>query len=192
MPKLPPLDHIPTAVSSLGLTAIRILSPDPALTRSFNYTNTTLILILTIPNLFIPPIAANHSNALRWLYIHIGPFYPQAKIATISVGNYFLSASPPVALSSTSLLPPAIRNIHLALHDLGIRRISGSTSFSFINLVTTAFPPSATEFRPPVSETLIKPLLQFLRDTNSSFLINIFPYNVYRLNSEIPIGFTLF
>jgi len=189
-PKPPPPDHIPTAVSYLGLTAIRILSPNPAITRAFTYTTTTHLR--TIPNPLVPPIAANRSNALRWLYVHVVPFYPRAKIAAISVGNDFLSASPPGSLSSPSVLLSAIRNIHLALRDLGIRRISVSTSFSFISLLTTSFPPSAAEFRPPVSETLIKPLLQFLRDTNSSFLINIFPYNVYRLNSEIPIGFALF
>ncbi|KAF3451156.1 hypothetical protein FNV43_RR07247 [Rhamnella rubrinervis] len=31
-----------------------------------------------------------------------------------------------------------------------------------------------------------------LAETNSSFLVNIYPYNVYRLQSEIQIGYTLF
>ena len=54
------------------------------------------------------------------------------------------------------------------------------------------FPPSAARFQDPVSDDVIRPLLQFLRDTNSSFLINIYPYNLYRLISEIPIAYALF
>lgn len=58
--------------------------------------------------------------------------------------------------------------------------------------MATPFPPSAARFQEAVSETVVRPLLQFLRDTNSSFLVNIYPYNLYRLNSEIPIGYALF
>jgi hypothetical protein len=183
--KQPP-DQVSIALSSLKLTSLRILNPDPTLTRSFTYTNTSLLL--TIPNPLVPPIAANRTIALRWLYLHVVPFYPRARITAISVGDDFLESSP----GCSSFLIPAIRNVHLALRDLGIRRISVSTTFSFINIISTPFPPSAAEFQAPASEDLIKPLLQFLRDTNSSFLINIYPYKLYRLNSEIPIGFALF
>ncbi|KAG2730440.1 hypothetical protein I3760_01G292200 [Carya illinoinensis] len=186
-PKPAPPVHIATAISSLGFNSIRVLNPDPTLTRAFTYTNTTLFL--TIPNPLVKPIASNRSMALRWLYVHVVPFYPRARITTISVGNDFLSASPS---GFYSFLLPAIRNVHLALRNLGIRKISVSTSFSFVNIISTPFPPSSAEFQGLASDNLIKPLLQFLRDTNSSFLINIYPYKVYRLNCEIPIGFALF
>jgi hypothetical protein len=87
---------------------------------------------------------------------------------------------------------PAIRNVSLALRDLGIKKISVSTTFSFVNVITTPFPPSSGTFQEPLGELLIKPLLQFLEDTNSSFLVNLYPYNLYRINSEIPLGFALF
>lgn len=86
-------------------------------------------------------------------------------------------------------LLPAIRNVHLELRHLGIKKISVSTTFSFVNIITT--PPSAT-FQEPLGELIIKPLLQFLDDINSSFLVNLYPYNMYRINSEIPLGFALF
>ncbi|KAM7271440.1 hypothetical protein ACFE04_030654 [Oxalis oulophora] len=86
----------------------------------------------------------------------------------------------------------AIRNLHLSLRELGIHKIAVSSTFSFLDVVTTSFPPSNAEFLQPAGDTIIKPLLQFIEETNSSFLINIYPYNVYRLNSEIPLGFALF
>ncbi|TQD74814.1 hypothetical protein C1H46_039651 [Malus baccata] len=55
-----------------------------------------------------------------------------------------------------------------------------------------AFPPSNAQFQEPAVDTVIRPLLQFLSDTNSSFLINLYPYKLYKMRSEIPIGFPLF
>ncbi|CAN6710132.1 unnamed protein product [Malus baccata var. baccata] len=182
----PAVDHVAHAVSSLGLSALRLDASDPAMVRAFLYSNTSLLL--TIPNQLVPPLAANRSNALRWLYIHVIPFYPRTKISTISVGNDLLESSPKF---STFLLP-AIRNVQLSLKDLGIQKISVSTTFSFINVITTAFPPSNAQFQEPAVDTVIRPLLQFLHDTNSSFLINLYPYNLYKMRSEIPIGFPLF
>ncbi|KAL2323859.1 hypothetical protein Fmac_022917 [Flemingia macrophylla] len=34
--------------------------------------------------------------------------------------------------------------------------------------------------------------ITFLHDTNSSFFINLYPYNLYRLRPEIPLGIALF
>lgn len=90
-------------------------------------------------------------------------------------------------------LLPAIRNLYLALRDLGIGKIAVSTTFSFVKAVTIPpFPPSAANFQEPLGELVIRPLLQFLEETNSSFLVKIYPYNMYRLYPEIPVGFALF
>ncbi|KAF9674642.1 hypothetical protein SADUNF_Sadunf10G0148100 [Salix dunnii] len=178
-----PADRVLTALSSLNIHSIRLPNPDPNLIRSFAFTNTSLFL--SIPNSLLPPLAANRSLAARWLYGHVLPFYPRSKISLISVGDDAVSQLSPFLL-------PAIRNVHLALRDLGIKKISVSTTFSFVNVITTPFPPSSGTFQEPLGDLLIKPLLQFLEDTNSSFLVNLYPYNLYRINSEIPLGFALF
>ncbi|KAJ6325149.1 hypothetical protein OIU76_012267 [Salix suchowensis] len=178
-----PADRVLSALSSLNIHSIRLPNPDPNLIRSFAFTNTSLFL--SIPNSLLPPLAANRSLAARWLYGHVLPFYPRSKISLISVGDDAVSQLSPFLL-------PAIRNVHLALRDLGIKKISVSTTFSFVNVITTPFPPSSGTFQEPLGDLLIKPLLQFLEDTNSSFLVNLYPYNLYRINSEIPLGFALF
>ncbi|KAG5138006.1 hypothetical protein JHK82_022737 [Glycine max] len=48
-----------------------------------------------------------------------------------------------------------------------------------------------TWFQEPNDATLFD-LLQFLHDTNSSFFINLYPYNLYHLNPKIPLGISLF
>uniref|UniRef100_A0A2C9VMA2 glucan endo-1,3-beta-D-glucosidase n=1 Tax=Manihot esculenta TaxID=3983 RepID=A0A2C9VMA2_MANES len=180
----PPPDRIVAAVSALHFHRVRLPNSDPNLIRSFSFTNTSLFL--SIPNTFLLPLASNRSLALRWLYGHVLPFYPRSMISMISVGDDAVSSE------LAPFLLPAIRNVHQALHDLGINKISVSTTFSFVNAVTTSFPPSSAMFQEPIGELVIKPLLQFLEDSNSSFLVKLYPYNMYRINSEIPIGFTLF
>ncbi|MED6193083.1 hypothetical protein PIB30_015736 [Stylosanthes scabra] len=182
----PPPDTLPAQLSTLKINSLRLEDPDPTVIRTFLYTNVTLFL--TVPNYLVPTMASNRSSTLRWLYTHVVPFYPRARITTISVGNAFLDSYP----QSASSLLPAITNLHLSLRDLGIRKITVSTSFSFVTAISAPFPPSSAQFQEPPGVNLIGPLLQFLRDTNSSFLINVYPYNLYRLKSEIPLGIALF
>ncbi|CAI0555879.1 unnamed protein product, partial [Linum tenue] len=97
-----------------------------------------------------------------------------------------------VAVSQISFQPPAIRNVHVALRDdIGIRSISVSTTFSFINIVT-ALRPSAATFQEPIGGAVIRPLLKFLEDTNSFFLVNLYPHNMYGFRSQISPRFALF
>ncbi|KAK2983251.1 hypothetical protein RJ640_023371 [Escallonia rubra] len=183
---LPPPEHVAGALQTLKIPAVRLPQPDPSVVRACSYCNTSLLL--TVPNSLVPSFATNRSAAELWLYTHVVPFHPRARISAISVG----SDTPSDASDLSSSLLPAIRNLHSSLSDLGLRHISVSTTFSFINTLTTSFPPSSAEFQQPLNDIIIKPLLQFLEETNSSFLINLYPYNVYKLNSEIPIGYALF
>ncbi|KAK7372454.1 hypothetical protein VNO80_05833 [Phaseolus coccineus] len=180
------VDRISSGLRQLKARSLRLEDADPSITRSLLYTNTTLFL--TIPNYMVSQIAQNRSVAQSWLYTHVIPFYPRVKITTISVGNAF----PDVHPESLNDLLPAISNVHVSLRDLGIRKIKVSTSFSFVTALSSPFPPSNAQFQEPPGVTLFGPLLQFLQDTNSSFLINLYPYNLYRLNPEIPLGIALF
>jgi hypothetical protein len=82
--------------------------------------------------------------------------------------------------SINNLLPTI--TIHVSLRDLGIRKI----------FVCSPFPPSSATFQEPPGANLIGPLLQFFSDSNSSFLINLYPYNMYRLRPEISLEIELF
>ncbi|KNA11192.1 hypothetical protein SOVF_137510 [Spinacia oleracea] len=179
-------EHIAAAITRRKIAAVRLIDPDPNLIRAFSYSSVSLLL--SIPNTLVSSLASNRSNAAVWLYTHVVPFYPRANISVISVGSDVLSSSSDLADD----ILPAIRNVHVALHELGIRKISVSTTFSLIPLLTSAFPPSSAEFEEPVNDVVVRPLLEFLDEANSSFLVNIHPYDLYRLNYEIVLGFALF
>ncbi|KAL6580976.1 hypothetical protein OROMI_006899 [Orobanche minor] len=192
-PNLPPPERVVPTLHSLSISAVRLLDPTPAAVRAFAYTN--ISLLLSVPNHLIPSFAANRSAAAVWLYSHVLPYHPRTRISLISAGSDVITTAAATSdpnLDPTTALLPAMRNLRLSLLDLGIRTIPVSTTFSFVDIMTTSFPPSAAEFQEPIGSLVIRPLLQFLSETNSSFLINLYPYNVYRINSEIPIGFVLF
>lgn len=90
------------------------------------------------------------------------------------------------------MLLTAIHNVHQSLMDLRMRKITVSTTFSFANIMMTSFPPSSAEFKEWTNNVILKPLLQFLTETNSSFFVSSYPYFSYKLLPEIPIGFALF
>ncbi|KAK4798440.1 hypothetical protein SAY86_030766 [Trapa natans] len=184
-PSLPP-DRVSAAVYALKIPAVRISDPTPNSVRAFLFSNTSLLL--SIPNTLVPSLAKNRSVATAWLFQNVIPFHPRARISAISVGNSLLESNP----DAVDLLLPAIRNVDSSLRDLGIHHISVSTTFSFVNIMTGAFPPSSATFEKPLLENLIRPLLDFLKSANSSFMVNIYPYNLYRLKCEIPLGFALF
>ncbi|KAL2939754.1 Glucan endo-1 3-beta-glucosidase 13 [Bienertia sinuspersici] len=175
-----------TTINRHKITAVRLVDPNPNLIRSFSYSS--ISLHLTIPNSLIPSLAANRSNAALWVYTHVVPFYPRANITAISVGSDVISSS----LDLADVILPAIRNVHVALHELGIRKISVSTTFSAIPLLSSVFPPSSAEFLEPANDLLIRPLLDFLQEANSAFFVNLYPYDLYRLNHDTVLGFALF
>ncbi|GJR20678.1 glycoside hydrolase, catalytic domain-containing protein [Tanacetum coccineum] len=186
-PTSPPPQHLIPLIQTLHITSIRLINPNPNTIKSFTHTN--ISLFISIPNTLIPSLSSNISSANLWLYQHVIPFYPRARISAISVGTNLLSHGD---FTTLDMIVPAIRNVRNALNDIGIDKITVSTTFSFLNVMTTSFPPSSAEFQEPVNRLVIKPLLEFLTETNSSFFVSLFPYYVYKLRPEIPIGFALF
>ncbi|CAA7060600.1 unnamed protein product [Microthlaspi erraticum] len=179
-------DRIAEKIVSMKIPAVRLLDFNPEMIRAFADTNVSLFL--SVPNPLVPLLASDRSIAKAWVYRHVLPFYPRTNISIISVGNDAISDSPDV---SPSLLR-AMQNVRRSLKDLGIYKISVSTTFSFFNIVPAAFIPSAAQFQKPTGDVIIRPILQFLERTNSSFLINLYPYNVYRSSFPISMGFALF
>ncbi|KAL4556913.1 hypothetical protein LXL04_035079 [Taraxacum kok-saghyz] len=186
-PFQPPPEEVASTLRSLKITAVRLPVAEPSVIRAFFYTN--ISIFLSIPNSLLHSISTNRSAASLWLYNHVVPFYPRALITAISVGTNVLADG---NASSADILLRAVRNVHQSLVDLGIRKITVSTTFSFVNIMMTSFPPSSAEFEEPTNNVILKPLLEFLAETNSSFFVNLYPYFVYKMHPEIPIGFALF
>ncbi|OMO95895.1 Glycoside hydrolase, family 17 [Corchorus capsularis] len=169
-----------SSIISSKITHVR-LPPDydPSLVQLFRFTKS---LFLSIPNKSLPAMARNRSFAAEWVHTHVVVPFPSSNVRIISVGEDVLDC----------FLIPAIWNVYVVLRELGISNIQVSTTFSFQSTVTTAFPPSSAQFQQPAGDLLFKPLHQLLGQINSSFLITLYPYHMFRLNSGVTIGFALF
>lgn len=188
IPNISPPEKVASTLHRLHIQAVHLLYPTPAALRAF--ANTNISLLLSVPNYLVSYFAASGSAATTWLYSHVLPFHPGTRISLISVGSDVIAATANFYAASgpTTTLVTAMKNLHFALRDLGIHSIPVSTTLSFINVMTTSFPPSSKEFQVPDNSLIITPLLQFLNETNSSLLINLYPYITYRMGSEIALG----
>ncbi|OMO80546.1 Glycoside hydrolase, family 17 [Corchorus capsularis] len=174
---------IPSTFFGRKVTHVRLADSHPSLIKYFASTNTSLFL--SIPNTFLPAMAADYPVALLWVYTHVAS-HPESKIKLISVGE--LSGEKD---DYTSVIP-AIWNVHRALQTLGLNTTKVSTTLSFSSTITTANPPSSAQFIEPATEPMIKPLLHFLNQTKSPFLINIHPYQLFQEVEILPVAFALF
>ncbi|KAH7281953.1 hypothetical protein KP509_35G004900 [Ceratopteris richardii] len=145
----------------------------PEVTQAF--VDSGIDLILGVPNEDIPLLATNTTGAVRWVQNNVVPF-PAAGISAIIVGNEWLFSRD----NDPSLLLPTMENFQTALSSLGsaslsfLLNIKVSTAHAF-NILSTYFPPSSAKFRKPLIPVL-RPIADFLIQTESFFMVDIFPY----------------
>ena len=112
--------------------------------------------------------------------------YPDVKFRYIVIGNEVEPSS-----EYGPLILPAMKNIRNALCEAGLeKQIAVSTSIK-LTLLGNSSPPSHGEFLPNVT-WYIKPIVEFLRDTNAPLLANVYPYFSYMHDMKhINLSFAL-
>lgn len=124
-------------------------------------------------------------TANRWVENNIRP-YPQTKIGSLGVENQFLSNG----RNDASKLVLAMNNIQQALESAGLDHIKVSTPLAFH--LSVSYPPSAEKFADK-HLSVVKGILDFVLRKNSVFMMNIYPFFSYRLDSvNIEINYALF
>ncbi|KAA8539456.1 hypothetical protein F0562_026148 [Nyssa sinensis] len=151
---------------------VKIFDTNPDILRAF--ANTGISVTVTVPNGEVPGLA-NPRIARRWVATHIKPFYPQTKINFILMGSELLHWGDNNMISH---LVPAMQMLHHALVLAGMRDVKVTTAHS-LGILASSFPPSAGRFRPGLDRQVIAPMLKFLRETRSPFMVNPYPYFGY-------------
>ncbi|GER36671.1 glucan endo-1 3-beta-glucosidas [Striga asiatica] len=153
---------------------IKIFDTNPDILRAF--AGTGILVAVTVPNGEIPSLANDPSAAARWVAANVSPYHPATRINYVFVGTEVLHWGPQELRDA---LVPAMRALHRALADAGLVRDVQVTTAHSLGILESSDPPSRARFRPGWAEGNLAPALQFHRETNSTFMVNPYPFFSY-------------
>ncbi|PSS01934.1 Glucan endo-1,3-beta-glucosidase [Actinidia chinensis var. chinensis] len=183
---LPAPDKVAQLVQLHNIKYVRIYDSNIQVLKAF--ANTGVELMIGIPNLDLLPFSQFQTNADTWLKNSILPYYPAAKITYITVGAEVTEAPNNVS----ALVVPAMQNILTALRKAGLHNKITVSSTHSLGVLSRSFPPSAGAFNSRHAYFL-KPLLEFLAEHQSPFMVNIYPYYAYRdSRTNVSLDYALF
>ncbi|CAK9146154.1 unnamed protein product [Ilex paraguariensis] len=183
---LPTPDKVAQLVQLHNIKHVRIYDYNIQVLKAF--ANTGVELMIGISNLDLLPFSQFQSNADTWLKNSILPYYPATKITYVTVGAEVTEAPNNVS----ALVVPAMQNIHTALRKAGLDKKIKVSSTHSLGILSRSFPPSAGAFNSSHA-FFLKPMLEFLADNQSPFMVDIYPYYAYRdSSSNVSLDYALF
>lgn len=184
---LPPPSDVVNLIKSNGISRVRLFNADPEALKPFS--GTGIELMIGVPNEVLPTLANGMVSAsLDWLQANIFAYVAPSQVRYLAVGNEVLLKDP----FYSPFLVPAIRNLHRALQTLGLANTIKLSSAHAATVLSNSYPPSAGAFDPNIL-SVITPLLQFLRDTASPLMVNVYPFFSYINNMQyVSLEYALF
>ncbi|CDY56498.1 BnaAnng14330D [Brassica napus] len=185
-------DELPSAfkvvqlLKSQGIDRVKIFDADPAVLKALS--GSGIRVTVDLPNEMLFSAAKRPSFAATWVKRNVAAYHPTTQIESIAVGNeVFVDPH-----NTTKYLIPAMRNIHKALVSYNLHSSIKISSPLALSALQNSYPSSSGSFRPELVDLVIKPMLDFLRETGSRLMINVYPFFAYEGNSDvIPLDYAL-
>ncbi|KAL1536667.1 glucan endo-1,3-beta-D-glucosidase [Salvia divinorum] len=157
-----------------------------------HFAGTGIEVMLGIPNLHLASLADRYKHAKAWVKANLTRHIREGgvDIKYVAVGNEpFLTAYNGSNLQTTF---PALWNIQKAINEAGLGdKIKATIPQNADVYGSGTKGPSAGDFRADIRATM-KQIVQFLRDNNAPFVVNIYPFLSLSLNPDFPIEFAFF
>ncbi|XP_047972731.1 glucan endo-1,3-beta-glucosidase 8-like [Salvia hispanica] len=173
-----------------NITKIKLFDADAWVVKHF--AGTGIEVMLGIPNLHLASLADRYNHAKAWVKANLTRHIHQGgvDIKYVAVGNEpFLSA---YNGSNLQTIFPALWNIQKAINEVGLGNKIKATIPQNADVYDSGTKgPSAGDFRADIRVTM-KQIVQFLRDNNAPFVVNIYPFLSLSLNPDFPIEFAFF
>ncbi|KAL4201380.1 hypothetical protein AMTRI_Chr02g258390 [Amborella trichopoda] len=168
------------------ITQVRLYDVDKDILKAL--ARTSIQVMVGVPNNQLLALAQSNATAAAWVQRNVAAHLPDTDIIAIAVGDEVLTSLP----SAAPLLLPAIKSIHSALVSAALdSKVYVSTPHS-ADIIVDPFPPSQAFFNQSFNSVLL-PLLQFLRQTGAPLMMNLYPYYVFMQNKGVvPIDNALF
>ncbi|KAJ8770110.1 hypothetical protein K2173_011205 [Erythroxylum novogranatense] len=168
------------------ITHVRLYDADAHILKAL--ADTGIEVIVGVTNQEVLGIGESASTAAAWVNKNVAAYLPSTNITAIAVGSEVLTSIP----NAAPVLVPAMNYIHKALVASNLNsQIKVSTPQS-MDMIPRPFPPSTATFNSSWNSTVYQ-LLQFLKNTNSYYMLNAYPYYGYTSGGGIfPIDYALF
>lgn len=184
---LPSASKVAELLKSQGIERVKVYDSDPAVLKSLS--GTGIKVTVNLPNEQLYSAAKYQSFCNQWVHKNVAGYYPATQIESIAVGNeVFVDPK-----NTTKYLIQAMKNIHNALVNNNLHSSIKVSSPIALSALQNSYPSSAGSFKPDLVESVIRPLLDFLRQTGSPLMVNAYPFFAYESNSDvIPLDYALF
>ncbi|PKI71503.1 glucan endo-1,3-beta-glucosidase 4 [Punica granatum] len=183
---LPSAPDIVSILKEHQITHVRLYDADPHMLKALS--NSGIDVTVGVTNEEILGIGVSPSTAAAWISKNVAAYLPSTNITYIAVGSEVLTAIP----NAGRVLISAMNYLHKALvaSNLNFRvKVSAPQS---LDLIPKWFPPSTAAFNSSSNSTIYQ-LLQFLKNTNSSYMLNAYPYYGFTEGNGIfPLEYALF
>ncbi|KAL6957012.1 hypothetical protein U1Q18_025577 [Sarracenia purpurea var. burkii] len=183
---LPPASEVVAILKACQIDHVRLFDADTHMLNALS--NTGIEVIIGVTNEEVLEIGQSPSAAAAWVNKNVAAYLPSTNITAIAVGSEVLTSIP----NAAPILVPAMNYLHKALVAANLNyQVKVSTPQS-LDVISRPFPPSTAGFNSSWNSTIFQ-LLQFLKNTNSYYMLNAYPYNGYiNGNGIFPIDYALF
>ncbi|KAJ7243878.1 hypothetical protein O6H91_16G095200 [Diphasiastrum complanatum] len=183
---LPSPQKVVQLLQAQAIPRVRLFDADPAVLGAL--ANTQIEVVVGVTNLEIADIAQSEAVGYAWVNKNIVPYVPATSITAIAVGSEVITSP----LNLSLLLVQAMRNLNAGLINAGLdKHIKVSTPHA-MGVVERSFPPSAATFDTNFV-SILEPMLEFLSQTQSFFMVNVYPFYTYRNeNPNVLLDYALF
>ncbi|CAK9137900.1 unnamed protein product [Ilex paraguariensis] len=154
---------------------------DPTSVAFQALSHTGFPLAVSVDNVHLNEVSSSVLMAESWIRTHVLAHYPAINITTIAVGHNLLCNRDQEV--KFGLVLPSLKNIYYTLTRWGLEReIKVSAPLS-----SNCFHSFPAIYKVDLSDEYIKPMLNFLQDTNSTYLVNPPPF-LSSLAEEIVVN----
>ncbi|KAM7279193.1 hypothetical protein ACFE04_006327 [Oxalis oulophora] len=184
---LPSPTEVVKLLKSQGIDRVKLYDTNSDVLTALG--NSDVSVVVAMPNEQLSSAAADQSFTDTWVQSSISKYYPATKIEAIAVGNeVFVDPA-----NTTTFLVPAMKNVYNSLVKYNLDKSIKVSSPLALSALQNSYPPSAGSFKSDLIEPVIKPMLDFLRNSDSYLMVNAYPFFAYEANSDvISLDYALF
>ncbi|KAH6767690.1 O-Glycosyl hydrolases family 17 protein [Perilla frutescens var. hirtella] len=183
---LPSAANIVAILKAQQITHVRLFNADAHMLNALS--NTGIEVMVSVTNEELLGIGRSPSTAAAWINQHIAAYVPATNITAIAVGSEVITSIPNIA----PVLAPAMNYLYKALVAANMNYLIKVSTPHSMGVIPRPFPPSSASFNTSWNSIMYQ-ILQFLRNTNSFYMLNAYPYYEYvKSNGIFPLEYALF